>query len=1693
MGETFPASKVQEQFYVAQQAVGDSTAYHAPLFLEVRSPHDEEALRRAVLALADRHEALRTRFRAGPEGLLQVVDDEPAVEWAVVDHDDAEGRRRAMAEQAARPFDLEAGPLFRAGLLRAPDADPVLMLCFHHIVCDGWSLRVLVEELAALLEGADLDPDPYQYADYALWHNEWLAGPAGQAKIGYWTRTLAGDLPVLRLPDGTGEGVVLRRPLSREAVDRLRELATAHRTTAPTALLTAYLVVLAEYAGTRDVVVGVPAANRGRAEFERTVGCFANMIAVRADLSGAATFDDALRVVRAAALGAQDHQEVPFEVVVGAVNPPRLPGLTPIFQAGFSTEEPGAEKVTGLVPVEAEVDATKYRLQLHVDLDAPAVTIECLAGDPAWAREFARRYDEVLTRAAADPSAEVFTHVAAAPSTAPEAEERGYTGPRDEVEEALVRLWREVVGREPIGIDDNFFALGGDSMRIVQLVARAAEEGLRFRVRDVLRHQTVRELAQKTTLATAPRPVLEPFALIDPADRAALPASAVNAYPVTALQAGMLYHTELAGETAVYREQVSMRLRVPAHSEAAWRAAVAALTDRHDALRTSFAVAGFGAPLQIVHDRLPEPPVTFGDVPDTTLDRERAPLARFHLQRLGDTEVRLSTVVHHAIVDGWSQQVLLTDLFTLYLAELGGPPPTPPPRARYDAYVALESAAARDPEQAAFWAAELDGLTVTTVPALPAQDDTRPSMRIWDLPGELSDGLTVLAEKLQVSVRMLLLAAHLRVLAALSGGDDVVTGVVYNGRVPEPDGDRVIGLFLNTLPFRLTLGEESWAGLVAEVTRKDLAIQPNRRFPVTAPLFDVYFNYTHFHNEKDAPTGDVEILDSESAEPTNFLMGVEFNTDAVTGRIGMGLRYDALRIPEPDVTRFHGYYRAALEALVAAPDARHADAELRGPAEIRAVEDWNRTATPYPGPHVLHRIIEQRAAATPDAVAVRFRDTSLTYAETDARANRLAHRLAGLGARPGDRVGVRMPRSADLVVALLAVLKAGCAYVPIDVADPEARVAALAEEAGLRFVLTEAADDPALPGTPPATDPGPGDPAYLIFTSGSTGRPKGVVVSHGAICNRLRWMQQEFALTPGDRILQKTPATFDVSVWEFFWPLMEGATLVVAEPEGHRDPGYLTEVVNREKVTVVHFVPSMLRAFLDASGPRRCPGLRLVVCSGEALTRPLVRDFHAQSAAVLANLYGPTEAAVDVTSWRCAPGEEGPVPIGRPIANVGVHLLDRRGREVPVGVPGELHISGAGLAEGYHGRPDLTAERFVTHRLGRLYRTGDLARHRPDGAIDYLGRLDDQVKIRGMRVEPGEIEAVLAGHPDVAGAAVVLDGERLVAYHTGRAATGELRDHCARLLPGHMVPSVFMELAELPLTTSGKIARGRLPAPRDERPVRPPRTPTERRLATLWAEVLDTEVSADRAFFDLGGHSLSALRLAGLITRDLGRPVTVADLLAHDTVERLAAHLDGRPAGSAGVAVVTLREGTGVPLWLVHPVGGSVFGYRPLVDALPGDFPVYGLAQLAPPAADLERMADDYVRALPGGHVRLAGWSFGGVLAYEMARRLGHRVTSLCMIDSGYPRGDFDGDVAEVMAADDTGGDPALYAANLTAHHRYRPGRYAGEVRLALSREADAAGWAARVDGPFRAKVFDADHYELMRPPVVAEVAALLT
>ncbi|MFL6236020.1 MAG: amino acid adenylation domain-containing protein, partial [Thermoanaerobaculia bacterium] len=1009
---------------------------------------------------------------------------------------------------------------------------------------------------------------------------------------------------------------------------------------------------------------------------------------------------------------------------------------------------------------------------------------------------------------------------------------------------------------------------------------------------------------------------------------------------------------------AVFR--LSGRLDAPALA-----ASLREVVHRHAALRTTFTLAA-GEPAQTVS---PEVEIPLGVADLSALPRERrqaealrlahelvrqpfdlvrGPLLRAALLRLGPEEHAAVFTMHHIVSDGWSMGVLIREVAELYRSFLSGEPARLPALPiQYPDYALWQRRWMRGPvleRQIAFWRQALAGAATLQLPAdrpRPRVQTYRGGTETFHLPAAVSERLVQLGREEGATPFMALLAGYSALLARYSGQEDISVGSPVANR-NRAETEPLIGLFINMVVLRGDLsGDPAFQELIRRTRSSALAalrhqdmpfarlveeLQPERDLS-RAPLFQVMLVQQSPHGEAlslpgltlqaleglEGSTSKVDLTLSVGETPQGMLGLVYYNRDL----------FDAAT-----VSRLAGHLGVLLGAAVADPGLRLSELPLLTASEKEQIRDWNDTAVSCGLDVCLHELIETQVERSPDAVAVTVEAGSLTYRELSAAANRLARRLIEMGVGPEIPVGVFAERSLEMVVALLGILKAGGAYLPVDPDYPADRVAYMLEDSKVPVVLTQdrllgklpetgarvvLLSDEAGDSSAPVTGVRPGNLAYVIYTSGSTGRPKGTMNSHRGIVNRLLWMQQEYGLTPADRVLQKTPFSFDVSVWEFFWPLLTGARLVMAKPGGHQDPSYLVRTINAEGITTMHFVPSMLQVFLEAPEVESCASLVRVMASGEALPYELQRRFYVRLGAGLHNLYGPTEAAVDVTYWACErEGRRALVPIGRPVANTRIHLLDASLRPVPVGVPGELYIGGIQVGRGYLGRPELTAERFVPDPFSaepgaRLYRTGDLARYLPDGAVDFLGRIDHQVKLRGLRIELGEIEAAITAHPSVREAVVLVRTEggalgavNLVAYVTGDPDPAALKALLGRSLPEYMVPAAWVVMDELPLSPNGKIDRKALSKIAPERKAGEvaervaPRTELERALAGLWSETLDLATDGfgiHDSFFELGGNSITGAILINRLQERLGEIVHVVAIFDAPTVAALAAHL----------------------------------------------------------------------------------------------------------------------------------------------------------------------------------------------------------
>ncbi|KFU82304.1 non-ribosomal peptide synthase domain TIGR01720/amino acid adenylation domain-containing protein [Amycolatopsis lurida] len=1147
--------------------------------------------------------------------------------------------------------------------------------------------------------------------------------------------------------------------------------------------------------------------------------------------------------------------------------------------------------------------------------------------------------------------------------------------PRTERERVLCDVAARALGLASFGADDDFFSLGGDSILSIRLVLGAAEHGLAITPRQVFQHRTPEALASCAGVVTSESTVDErPLLELTGAERASL-AEYADVLPVTPLQEGFFFHAEFEGGQAadIYTVQEVLDLEGDVDADRLRRSAQA-LLDRYSSLRSGFRQLDGGRVVQTVtrHAELPWREVAAEDAAEAfeadrarRFDFARPPLLRATFTRLDERHAKLALTFHHIIADGWSVVVLLREL----LAGYGNPEnPLPEEDTRADH---LRRLASRDHEASReAWRAALSGVDEPTrLVDGRAGAARQPSRLHLNLGEQATKSLSALARAHGLTLGTVLHGAWGLLLGGLTGRDDVLFGSTVSGRDSGAAGiESAVGLYINTVPVRLRWsGAETVAAVLRRLGDEQAALLDHQHLGLgelqriagagQEELFDTLVVVENFPRDGERASGTVRLTGVEVTDAVHFPVAVIVTPGE---DLEFSLKFDAARIDAVAAGQLAERFARLLETLTANPELPVAALDLLSPAERGRLAELNATSHPVPERTLAEAFAEQ-VARTPSATAVIFRDTELSYADLDARAENLARRLRALGAGPEEVVAVAVPRSAELMVALLGVLKAGAAYLPIDLDYPADRLEYMLADSGARLVLSESGTAARIPvldgltqvpvtGEPvddvPGAAAGPDTTAYLIYTSGSTGRPKGVAVTHRAIVNRLAWMQHEYRLTASDRVLQKTPSSFDVSVWEFFWALCEGAAVVLAEPDGHRDPAYLARVIRERQITTLHFVPSMLAAFLGSDEVTGELGsLRRVFSSGEALTGEIAARWRSLTGVPLHNLYGPTEAAVDVTFFASTGAEGATVPIGRPVWNTRVHVLDGCLRPVPDGVAGELYLAGVQLARGYHGRPGLTAERFVADPFGepgqRLYRTGDLVRRRADGEIEYLGRTDRQVKIRGNRIELGEIEAVLVARPEVTAATVVAKDGALVGYVVGDADPERLRAAVSEALPAPMVPQAFVILDEFPLTPSGKLDVRALPAPEVGKAATAPESDQERTLARIFADVLGLDsVGADGDFFLLGGDSISSIAVSSRARR-AGFELSPKDVFELRTPAALA-------ASAVPAEPVVVADGVGTV-----PLLPEVLRLRELGDAIQPE----SVLLTAPDSADVETLA----------------------------------------------------------------------------------------------------------------------------------------
>ncbi|MCP9489463.1 MAG: amino acid adenylation domain-containing protein [Solirubrobacteraceae bacterium MAG38_C4-C5] len=1597
--------------------------FYQSLLLQAPDGLGRERLEAVLQALLDHHDLLRARLRRDDGWSLEVPAPGTvrAADLVAIVHVGDGGLRDAIAEQterAAARLDPDGGRMVQVVWLHAGPSQPGrVLLLVHHSVVDGVSLRILMTDLAdaweAIAAGRAACPNAVE-TSFRRW-SELLSqtgrsgARAGEREL--WLQAANASDPLLgarRLDPGrdvVGSSRTLTVSLPAEQTATLLTTVPAlYGATVNDVLLTALAVAVGRWREQRgrrttpEVVVDLEGHGRedvfDDVDLARTVGWFTTLFPVRLD-PGAVDWEALCRGKPAAGHALRRVKEQLRSLPDRGLGYGILRHLDPGAREQLAAA-PAPQMLFNYLGRFAVQDGTPWT-------PAPEAPPLGDVRDPQMPMGHVLDVDAVVSDDDDGPRLSTV-----------------FAWPREVFSEAeiaaLGELWLE--------------ALAG-------LHAHAGEPG-----------------------AGGHTPSDFPLVTLDQAELDGFAASVTeleDVLPATALQEGFFFHA-LADEDArdVYLVQQRIDLAGPLDA-AALRAAVHDLLDRHALLRAAFRQRADAHVVQLIGTGIEVPwrevDLRGEDEGERAaraealavqegaqrFDLARPPLIRCTLIALGDERHRLLVTLHHILADGWSEAVIVRDLLALYAPDGEAPPlPAITPYRRYFAWLAdQDRAAAADAWRAAL--ADLDEPTRIVADDAPATALRFEEVRA-DLSEELTAGLVASVREHGITLSTAVQGAWGLALGHLTGREDVVFGTTVSGRPPEIEGiEELAGLFINTLPVRVRwragqpLGDVLVEHQLAQADLLDhqhLGLAEIQRLTGRGELFDTLLV---FENQPPSDAvgrvaGGLEVTGFQTLDSDHYPLAFVATPGS---RLRLLLKHDVDRFAPEEARRILARVVALLEAVVADPGRPAGRVDLLTEAEReRLLEAWTGPSLEVAQPTV-HAAFAAQAARTPDATAVVDGDEGLTYAQLDRRAEALAARLRAAGAGPEQVVAVAVARSASLIVALLGVLKAGAAYLPVDPSHPPARRALVVADSGARLVVAMTADAPQLPEVEGvrvlALDADGGQPehvegpiptgaearalnaAYCIHTSGSTGRPKGVIVSHGAILSQLAWVQRELPLGAGDRVLAKAPTSVDVSLLETLWPLCAGAAVAVAPADAHHDPVALAELVREHRVTTMSFSPSMLDAFLRATeGADAVASLRHAFCGGEALHAGLADRWRDQTGVPLYNAYGPTEAAIQVTCWEHAGGCADPVPIGRPVANTGLRILDGALRPVSPGTAGELYLAGTQLARGYHGRPDLTAQRFVADPFGvageRMYRTGDVARDRGDGAIEYLGRTDDQVKIRGNRVEPGEVEALLVREDGVAQAAAIVrsDGPgeaRLVAYVAAvpwrRPDPEELRAALATALPEAMVPAAVVVLDELPLAPSGKVDRTALPAPvPGRRDLRAPADERERLLCEIFAAVLGLdEVGPDEDFFVLGGDSILSISVAiasrkawlQLAPRDVFRERTPAALALHAAAATPAEAPDRGPVAGDGVGHV-------VPLPVVHHLresGGPIgrFNLSLLVQAPVG-------ARLDELAAVLQAVLDHH-DALRLRLNRFAGvlWSLetlavGAVRAADLLRRV---------------------------------------------------------------------------------------------------------
>ena len=1774
--DAYPLSRIQAGLHYHSEAGSDYTVYLNSL--RIRCRFDFAALRDAIDAMTARHPILRTSVDFSFAEPLQIVHRRAEVPITVEDirglaQDKETHISRWLNAALHHHFEWGKAPFFRFHVhIRSNDE---FQLNMSDACLDGWSVGTLLTELLSwYFARLDRKAPPelpelrFGYSDFIALERQAITNEESQR---FWDDLVAGaDFePLLRQPaHGDNEPHRVRRidlPIPDDVAAGLKSLANSLGASVKHALLAAHLKALGYLTGSIAPVTGLLANGRPEVEGgERIVAPFVNLVPFCLDLA-AGTFTDLCRRAFAAEGELLPHRRYPMAELK------KRHGNRDLFDTVFNFTHFHVYRRLRALSLDV-LDATgnentyfplTIQANMNEDTGALGLAFDYQTGNFATerVRQIATVYERVLEAMARWPGQRheaLFVESAALPLTkhgktdrkalpVPDAERpdsrKPFTPPATAIEERLAVIWQQILGLERVGRDDDFFDLGGNSLSATLLIARVRQRFNKdgFPLQALFDARTLRGFAERVQVA-------EPQSI----EQESLPSRQTGPIPLSFAQR-RLWFLEQLGASAAYHVPIAIRLEGTLDRNALIHA-LNEIARRHEMLRTTFEVQS-GEPMQVVHsqvdfaltdcdlqagpDRLTHLLAELAEDARVPFDLVRGPLWRAKLFQLDQEDHALAVTFHHIIADGWSLDVFLRELAALYTAFRNETPsPLLPLPMQYGDFAAWQHQHLRLDSQIAFWKRELSWLepcNLATDHPRPALPSYRGARVLISLDAALVRELRALSHQHGATLFMTLLAAWQALLHRSGAGNDIAVGTPIAGRQRE-ELELLIGFFVNTLVLRADFSADpTFAELLVQVQRRTLAAYANQDAPfervvgeVTAnrdtsrhPLFQTMLALASLPRsaadfaglratflEVDPGACKFDIALSLAEDETSIAGMLEYSTD--------------LFDPET-IVRLRDRFERLLRAAAVDPERRVSELPFVTTEEqemLRCFADGGCAAPAEP--RCVHLLFEEQAKKNPHAIAVVAGGTRISYKDLKSRSDQIAARLATSGIGPGARVAFRANRSAETVAAILGTLSAGAAYVPIDAGWPEARVEAIVAEAGATYVNTDALLDgnetDHVRGRPTLEDL-----AYVLYTSGSSGRAKGVAVTH----RNLAHSTGARPVVYGERVesfLLASPFSFDSSVAGLFWTLCEGGTLVIPPDDFLENLPALAQTLAAERVTHWLSIPSLYAALLR-HGERHLSSLSLltVIVAGETCSRELVAQHRALLPGVrLFNEYGPTEATV----W-CTAGElTGPVVhIGRPIPGARVEVVDCNLKPVALGVPGEILIGGAGIAAGYVGQPETTAERFIVRDEARCYRSGDLGRFRSDGSLELLGRLDDQVKIRGIRVEPAEIEAALVSHPGVSAAAVVAVEGNLVAHVcAAQSSEAELRRFLAPRLPGAFIPRAWVFHRELPRTTSGKIDRRALIALEFRRSdsTLPPRDETELELVRLFEELLDVRpIGVGDGFFQLGGHSLLAVQLMERIEKQFGRRLPLTTIFQADTVADLAAMLREPALTQSSPLVLLERGGQQMPFFFVHPVGGTILQYRGLARRLGVQRPFYALQSPAlegdplSPEISIEALARHYLdavrTAVPKGPYLLGGWSFGGLVAFEMARALGHsgeEVALLALLDShaqSDPHADAGG--LATLAAWELGDKESwpqqhfatverIVHAHLGAVRRWTPKPYDGRALLFAAHQHGVVRDATLGWGPLMPRLsvieVEADHFSLLREPAIDEVAEKL-